>query len=131
MLKRISQILARLAAPVARPLAVLAVPATILIAPPSLAAQEVAGRCTTTDSVVVRGAQRVNEVRIRTESGITKGNTLNFPTLQRSLKALYNMGEFHDVQALVAHVEDAQVGDDPVDHALPCQGQSALFCQHS
>ena len=100
MLKRISQILARLAAPVARPLAVLAVPATILIAPPSLAAQEVAGRCTTTDSVVVRGAQRVNEVRIRTESGITKGNTLNFPTLQRSLKALYNMGEFHDVQIL-------------------------------
>jgi outer membrane protein insertion porin family len=79
---------------------VLAAAMLTVAAPDALSAQEVAGRCTTADSLAVRGNARVNEARIRTEAGITKGATLNFPTLQRTLKALYAMGEFDDVQIL-------------------------------
>lgn len=68
--------------------------------PRPVAAQEVAGRCTTSDSIAVRGNSRVDDARIRTEVGLTKGATLNFPALQRSLKALYALGEFDDVQIL-------------------------------
>ncbi|AMW04884.1 outer membrane protein assembly factor BamA [Gemmatimonas phototrophica] len=100
MLKRVPQNFARWAARLAVPAASALLSVASLAAPRPLAAQEVAGRCTTTDSIAVRGALRVNEARIRTEAGLTKGNPLNFPTLQRSLKALYNMGEFDDVQIL-------------------------------
>jgi outer membrane protein insertion porin family len=95
-----SRLAARLVAPMKVCAAAVAVVASALVLPRPLAAQEVAGRCTTSDSLAVRGNARVADARIRTEVGITKGATLNFPTLQRSLKALYALGEFDDVQIL-------------------------------
>jgi len=70
-------------------------------APAPAGAQEVAaGRCTTSDSIAVRGQSRVAEARIRTDAGLQTGVALNFPTLQRALKAIYAIGEFDDVQIL-------------------------------
>ncbi|MCC6429752.1 MAG: outer membrane protein assembly factor BamA [Gemmatimonadaceae bacterium] len=62
-----------------------------------LAAQETAGKCTEPDSIVVRGNSRVADQKIRTEAGIAPGTTLNFPTIQRAIKALYALNEFDDV----------------------------------
>lgn len=92
MLKRVSQILAR------RALVALAVALTVVVTPRPAAAQDVAGRCTVADSIAVRGNVRVDEARIRTEAGLTTGSPLNFPILQRAIKALYQLGEFDDVQ---------------------------------
>ncbi len=64
------------------------------------AQQDAAGRCMTPDSVAVRGNARVADARIRIEAGLQAGAPLNFPTIQRVLKALYQLGEFDDVQVL-------------------------------
>lgn len=70
-------------------------------ASPSVArAQEVSGRCTTADSIAVRGQSRVAEAKIRAEAGLQTGVALNFPALQRAIKAVYRLGEFDDVQIL-------------------------------
>jgi outer membrane protein insertion porin family len=109
MLKRVPQnsartaarpVAARLVAPAKACLTAAIVAVATLSAPREAAAQEVAARCTTSDSVAVRGNSRVTDARIRTEVGLAKGATLNFPTLQRTLKALYAIGEFDDVQIL-------------------------------
>ena len=63
-----------------------------------LSAQEVSGRCTTPDSLVVRGNARIADQKIRTEGGLATGAALNFPAIQRALKALYALNEFDDVQ---------------------------------
>ena len=62
-----------------------------------LAAQDVTGRCTLPDSIAVRGNSRIADQKIRTDAGITAGTTLNFPVIQRALKALYALNEFDDV----------------------------------
>src|SRR6187402_2328399 len=62
-----------------------------------LAAQDVSGKCTLPDSIAVRGNNRVADQKIRTDAGLTAGATLNFPTVQRALKALYALNEFDDV----------------------------------
>ena len=63
-----------------------------------LAAQEVMGRCTTPDSIAVRGNSRIADQKIRTEAGLTTGSALNFPTIQRAIKALYALNEFDEVE---------------------------------
>ena len=63
-----------------------------------LAAQQVMGRCTTPDSIVVRGNSRIADQKIRTEAGLTTGSALNFPTIQRAIKALYALNEFDEVE---------------------------------
>lgn len=62
-----------------------------------LAAQDVTGRCATPDSIVIRGNSRIADQRIRTEAALTIGTPLNFPAIQRALKALYALNEFDDV----------------------------------
>ncbi len=57
-----------------------------------------AGRCAMPDSIAVRGAARVSEGLIRSEGGIEPGARLNFQVLQRAIKALFALGQFHDVQ---------------------------------
>ena len=64
----------------------------------SLAAQDVTGRCTTPDSIVVRGNSRIADQKIRTEGGVSAGTPLNFPAIQRAIKALYALNEFDDVE---------------------------------
>jgi outer membrane protein insertion porin family len=100
MLKRVPQTFARWAARFAGPVAAATLSVVSLAAPRTLVAQDTPGRCSTSDSLAVRGAVRVNEARIRTEAGITKGSALTFPVLQRAMKALYNMGEFDNVAIL-------------------------------
>ncbi len=63
-----------------------------------LAAQEVTGRCTTPDSLAVRGNVRIADQKIRTEAGLAPGTALNFPAIQRSIKALYALNEFDTVE---------------------------------
>lgn len=63
-----------------------------------LAAQEVTGRCTTPDSLAVRGNARIADQKIRTEAGLAPGTALNFPAIQRSIKALYALNEFDTVE---------------------------------
>jgi outer membrane protein insertion porin family len=94
MLKRVSQKLVQWVLPAA------AVLGAFLGSPRTLEAQDASGRCATADSVVVRGNVRVDASRIRTEAGITSGMQLSFPPLQRAIKALYQLGEFDDVQIL-------------------------------
>lgn len=68
------------------------------LSPVVLQAQdEAVGRCMVPDSIAIRGNDRVAASRIRTEAGLNAGSALNFPTIQRSLKALFQMGEFDDV----------------------------------
>jgi len=65
---------------------------------PSVArAQDVTGRCTTPDSVAVRGNRRIADAKIRTEGGIVPGAPLNFPGVQRAIKAVYALNEFDGV----------------------------------
>ncbi|MBU6366638.1 MAG: outer membrane protein assembly factor BamA [Gemmatimonadetes bacterium] len=61
-------------------------------------AQDVAGRCATPDSVAFRGNVRVADARVRTEAGLSPGQALSFPVIQRAVKALYALEEFDDVQ---------------------------------
>ena len=55
----------------------------------SSAAQDAGGRCATPDSIVIRGNARVADQKIRTEVGFSAGAPLNFPAIQRGIKALY------------------------------------------
>lgn len=79
-------------------MAAVALGALSALAPTRLSAQEVSGRCQTPDSVAVRGLEKVAESRVRSELGLTPGTALNFPTLQRALKALYALNLFDDVE---------------------------------
>ena len=62
--------------------------------PGVLRAQDMTGKCTTPDSIAIRGNSRVAESKIRTEGGITAGTPLNFPGVQRAIKAVYALNEF-------------------------------------
>lgn len=73
-----------------------AVLATLVVARPA-AAQDDAGRCATPDSIAIRGNSRIADQRIRTEAALAVGSPLNFPSIQRAIKALYAMNEFDTV----------------------------------
>jgi outer membrane protein insertion porin family len=78
--------------------AVLVTAVASVAAPAAAAAQEVSGRCATPDSLVIRGNDKVADARIRAEAGLAVGTPLNFPTIQRAIKALYALNLFDDVQ---------------------------------
>jgi len=68
---------------------------------PLLAQEEAApGRCTTPDSLAVRGNQRVNDVTIRADAQLLPGQPLNFRAVQRAIRALFATGQFSDVRLL-------------------------------
>ncbi len=71
--------------------------ALVLALPGALWAQDPSGRCTTPDSIAVRGNRRVAEAKIRTEAGLVAGTPLNFPGVQRAIKAIYALNEFDAV----------------------------------
>jgi outer membrane protein insertion porin family len=58
----------------------------------------VAGRCATPDSIAFRGATRTTDAALRSEIALTPG-AANYRALDRSIKSLYAMGQFDDVQA--------------------------------
>jgi outer membrane protein insertion porin family len=62
-------------------------------------AQAATARCVVPDSVVVRGNSRVTADKIRADAGLTAGDSLNYRVLQRTLRNLFETGQFDDVQA--------------------------------
>src|SRR5262245_28401646 len=60
------------------------------------------GACSTPDSIIVRGNQRVSEATIRGAAGLAAGAELNYRVIQRALKDLYATTEFDDVRIVCA-----------------------------
>ena len=78
--------------------ALLAVPAIAPLARVA-SAQDAAtqGRCTTPDSIAVRGNKRVTTNDVITEAGLLAGTQLNYKAVQRAIKALYQSGQYERV----------------------------------
>lgn len=78
--------------------------AFILLVPAvrGLGAQDVAaqGRCATPDSIVVRGNQRVSDLTVLADAGLVAGTLLNAKAVQRSIRTLYETGQFEQVEVL-------------------------------
>lgn len=73
--------------------------AAALVVPASSAAQQGApGVCAYPDSLVVRGNSRVSDASIRSDVALQPGDTLNFVAIRRAIRALYETGQFDDVQ---------------------------------
>ncbi len=71
-----------------------------LLAAAPLAAQDqpsLSGRCLTPDSIDVRGNQRVSREAVIASSGLVAGEVLNFPSIQRAIRDLFETGDFDDV----------------------------------
>ena len=68
----------------------------LLVAPagPSLVAQDPFQRCMTPDSVAVSGNKRVASQTILADAAIAAGVQLNFPTVQRAIKTVFQSGQF-------------------------------------
>jgi outer membrane protein insertion porin family len=77
----------------------LAALAITLAGAPLLAQQPSAavGRCLAPDSIEVRGASRVSPEAVRATSGLSVGDTLNFPAIQRAIRDVFSMGDFNAV----------------------------------
>ncbi|MCU0615670.1 MAG: outer membrane protein assembly factor BamA [Gemmatimonadaceae bacterium] len=76
-----------------------------LVVPTALSAQEpapdaLAGRCATPDTIAVRGISRVTDAEVRAEGALRPGERINFQSVQRAIKAIFALGQFHDVQVV-------------------------------
>ena len=72
----------------------------ILVAGAPLLAQDPAaavGRCLAPDSIAVRGASRVSPDAVIASSGLSPGDSLSFPTIQRAIRDVFSMGDFNSV----------------------------------
>ena len=73
--------------------------AAALVVPASSAAQQGApGICAYPDSLAIRGNSRVSDAAIRSDVPLQRGDTLNFVAIRRAIRALYETGQFDDVQ---------------------------------
>ena len=83
-----------------RPFAFLVLGTALLPASRPLAAQDAPaqGRCTTPDSIAVRGQKRVSDLTVLADAGLVPGTLLNFKSVQRSIRALYETGQFERVE---------------------------------
>ncbi|HEU4995861.1 MAG TPA: outer membrane protein assembly factor BamA [Gemmatimonadaceae bacterium] len=72
----------------------------LLLVATAAAAQEppVTGACAKPDSVAFVGNSRVGEAALRGDVGITPGTALNYRTLQRAIKSLFETTQFDDIQ---------------------------------
>jgi outer membrane protein insertion porin family len=66
------------------------------------------GPCSTPDSIIVRGNQRVTEATIRGAAGLAAGAELNYRVIQRAIKDLYATTEFDDVKIVCRPASDSQ-----------------------
>lgn len=65
----------------------------------TLAAQDPsAGRCTTPDSIAVRGNRRVDAGTVLSDAGLVQGTQLSYRLLQRAVRQLYATGQFSSVE---------------------------------
>lgn len=78
--------------------ATLAVPA--VVAAQDAAPDVLAGRCATPDTIAVRGISRVSDAEVRAEGALRPGERINFQSVQRAIKAIFALGQFHDVQVV-------------------------------
>ncbi len=71
-------------------------------------AQDIAaqGRCATPDSIMVRGNKRVGSDAVLADAGIVAGTQLNYKAVQRSIRAMYETGQFDRV-ALSCNLDEA------------------------
>jgi len=65
------------------------------------------GRCTTPDSISVRGNKRVTTADVLAEAGLIAGTQLNYKAVQRAIRSLYQTGQFGRV-AVVCDLDDAR-----------------------
>ncbi|GMV08404.1 MAG: outer membrane protein [Gemmatimonadota bacterium] len=65
------------------------------------------GRCTTPDSIAVRGNKRVPMADVLAEAGLLPGTQLNYKAVQRAIRALYQTGQFQGVE-VVCDLDDAR-----------------------
>lgn len=74
-----------------------------------LAAQDPAaqGRCTTPDSVAVRGNKRVAAADVLGDAGLIAGTQLNYKSIQRAIRALYGTGQYQRID-VVCDFEEAR-----------------------
>ena len=77
--------------------AALALPALALAHPLSAQAPD-DGRCQTPDSIAVAGNVRIPASTILADAGIQAKVALNYPTLQRAIRGVFQGGQFDDVQ---------------------------------
>ena len=68
------------------------------VVPGVLSAQDLAtGRCSTPDSIAVRGNRRVDVGTIISTTSLVPGTQLNYRILQRSIRDLYETGNFETI----------------------------------
>lgn len=65
------------------------------------------GRCTTPDSVTVRGNKRVTAADVLANAGLLAGTQLNYKAIQRAIRSLYQMGDFDRV-AVACDLDDTR-----------------------
>lgn len=65
------------------------------------------GRCTTPDSIAVRGNKRVGVADVLGEAGLIAGTQLNYKAVQRAIRALYQSGQYESV-SVVCDLDDAR-----------------------
>ncbi|MEO7510889.1 MAG: outer membrane protein assembly factor BamA [Gemmatimonadaceae bacterium] len=63
------------------------------------------GRCTTPDSILVRGNVRVASAAVLTDAGIVAGTLLNYKEIQRAIRALYGTGQYDRV-AIICQLDE-------------------------
>lgn len=71
------------------------------------AAQDVAtqGRCATPDSIAVLGNTRMSEMTVLADAGLVAGTQLNARSVQRSIRALYQTGQYESV-SITCNLDD-------------------------
>ncbi len=67
-------------------------------AQPLSAQQPEDGRCQTPDSIAVSGNRRVSSSTILSDAGLRAKEALNYPSLQRAIRGVFQGGQFNDVQ---------------------------------
>ncbi len=76
-------------------------------ASPLAAQQPDDGRCQTPDSIAVTGNRRVPASTILSDAGLQARTALNYPTLQRAIRGVFQGGQFDDVQLSCVLSSDA------------------------
>ncbi|MDQ6828609.1 MAG: outer membrane protein assembly factor BamA [Gemmatimonadota bacterium] len=119
----------------ALPSAVLALVAAPVLAR-SVRAQDAASpiaACTHPDSIAVRGNVRLPANGVRTDAGVAAGDTLNYRTVQRAIKALYATGQFSTVKMLCSFDDKTnratvifEVKENPVVGSVTIRGNNVV-----
>lgn len=69
----------------------------LTVVPAVAPAQDLTGRCSTPDSIAVRGNARLDAASVTVEAALVPGAQLNYRMLQRAIRDLYETGNFEHV----------------------------------